>query len=182
MGLVQKRDKGYSKKRNSVNAEGNKRKVPGTEMNIKIEYVEENEEEIILRIQKSREESALRFVREYLEADPQKFCGVCNGETIFYEPSQVYYLECVDGRIFAYLEKKICAISQSLEKMEQVLGDRGFFRCSKSMLLNLNYIDRFQSTMGNRITATLLNGEQVVFSRHYAKLLRAYLREGREYE
>ena len=176
-------DKGYSKKRNSVNALGNKkRKVPGTGMNIKIEYVEENEEEIILRIQKSREESTLRFVREYMEEDSQKFCGVCNGETIFYEPSQVYYMECVDGRIFAYLEKKICAISQSLEKMEQVLGDRGFFRCSKSMLLNLNYIDRFQSTMGNRITATLLNGEQVVFSRHYAKLLRAYLKEGREYE
>ena len=66
-----------------------------------------------------------------------------------------------------------------MEKLEKLLEYQGFFRCSKAMLLNMNDIEKFQSSMGNRMTATLGNGEEVVISRHYAKMLRAYLKEGR---
>ena len=44
------------------------------------------------------------------------------------------------------------------------------------MIINLDFIDKFETTMGNRIVATLENDEEVIISRYYAKQLRTYLR------
>jgi len=45
------------------------------------------------------------------------------------------------------------------------------------MILNLRHVKKFKSSMGNRIIATLDNEENVIISRHYSKILRAYLKE-----
>ena len=103
--------------------------------------------------------------------------GMLNGEKYFFYPSEIYYIEYVDNKTFAYMKEKVYIIAYSLEKLEQILDKQTFFRCSKSMILNLRHVKKFKSSMGNRIIATLDNEENVIISRHYSKILRAYLKE-----
>ncbi len=146
-------------------------------MNIRVEHIEDNEKEVVIRCREEDEE--VQQIKALLEAKCQRLTGICDNQTQLFLPTEVYYFECVDNKVFAYMEQKVCSVSYSLEKLEKMLEYQGIFRCSKSMILNINYIEKFQSAIGNRITATLTNGEEVVVSRHYAKMLRAYLKEGK---
>lgn len=147
-------------------------------MKVRIDSNEENENEIIIRCKEVNSE--VLEIKSLLESRYNKILGIIDGEKYFLKPSEIYYIEYVDSRTFAYTKDKICSIYYSLEKLEKVLVGQGFFRCSKSMILNINYVEKFKSSMGNRIIATLDNGENVIISRHYAKILRSYLKEVHE--
>lgn len=66
----------------------------------------------------------------------------------------------------------------TLAEAEQMLAESGFFRCNKSMVLNVDRVIAVKSEMGNRINATLDNGEHVMISRHYARAFRELLQRG----
>lgn len=88
---------------------------------------------------------------------------------------EILYFEAVDKKIFAYTKDSYYRVNQSLEQLEERYEGLGFFRCSKAMIVNLQFIAHFQSMIGNRIIATMENGEEVIISRHYAKILRQRL-------
>lgn len=56
-----------------------------------------------------------------------------------------------------------------LYEMEEKLCGLGFFRISKSCLVNLKYIKTIRNDVERRIRITLKNGEHVIVSRQYAK-------------
>lgn len=98
------------------------------------------------------------------------------------KPEEIYYFETVDGRVFAYLKEEVWQVQESLEALSRILEDgrsEGFFRAGKSCILNLRHVEQLTSIMGNRIAARMENGEEVIISRHYARLLRICLRENR---
>ena len=72
----------------------------------------------------------------------------------------------------------MCRVSASLEKISLCFEERGLFRCAKSMVINIYKIRYLRSEPGNRIRATMDNGEQVMISRKYAKRLRRILKGG----
>ncbi|MDE7251069.1 MAG: LytTR family transcriptional regulator DNA-binding domain-containing protein, partial [Lachnospiraceae bacterium] len=86
------------------------------------------------------------------------------------------------GVTWAYLADKVCRIYESLEKAVLAWGERGFFRCSKSMVINIYRISTLKSESGNRILALMENGEKVMISRRYARELRRILKGGAENE
>ncbi|WP_019772241.1 LytTR family DNA-binding domain-containing protein, partial [Streptococcus sobrinus] len=57
-------------------------------------------------------------------------------------------------------------------------SDKGLFRASKSLLVNIYRIASFKSQSFGRIEASLDNGEVVIISRRYASQLRQVLEEG----
>jgi len=108
--------------------------------------------------------------------------GINGNDTCRLEPEDILYFETVDGKVFAYLKEKVWQVGKSLEALEnQYSGGMGidYFRVSKSCMVNLKYVEHLTSTIGNRIIAHMENGEMVMISRHYAKLLRAYLKAGK---
>ncbi|MDE6606541.1 MAG: LytTR family transcriptional regulator DNA-binding domain-containing protein, partial [Lachnospiraceae bacterium] len=102
--------------------------------------------------------------------------------TILITPQDDYYFESVDGGTFAYAEDKVGRVSESLGELAGRYEERGFFRCSKSMVLNIYKISHLKSEPGNRICATMENDEQVFISRRYAKELRQILKGGKKDE
>lgn len=144
------------------------------EMKVFIEQIESQEKEIIIRCNGVDEE--VNYLKSVIESLGQRLIGQEDGETVFLKPGEIYYFEYVDYYVFAYTRNKCYKISYSLEKLEKMYQYLGYMRCSKSMIINMNFVDRLKSTMGNRIVATLENGEKVMISRHFAKLLRAYLK------
>ncbi|MGE4483841.1 MAG: LytTR family DNA-binding domain-containing protein [Oscillospiraceae bacterium] len=139
---------------------------------MKISVVEEPgaQKEVVIRCNKVDDE-----VRELIRliGIKDKRLAVEDGESLlFLEPSEVLYCEYVNDRVFFYTEKTVYPAGCTLAETEETYSPFGFFRCSKSMVVNLRKIVSLKSEMNGRIIATVKNGERIIISRHYSKLLR----------
>lgn len=88
----------------------------------------------------------------------------------------VLYIESVDRTTFVYTADGVYKSSLSLQALELAYAEKGFFRCSKSMILNIYRIAELKSEAGGRIDAAMENGEHVIISRSYAKAFRRVLK------
>ncbi len=85
------------------------------------------------------------------------------------------YCETVEERIFVYTSQTMYQTALGLGELESRYGSLGFFRTSKSALVNLHHIRSLKSWAAGRIEATLETGERLMVSRHYSPLLRERL-------
>lgn len=96
---------------------------------------------------------------------------------IFYIPLQdIYYIEAVDNKVFAYLESKVYELKSKLYELESGYDRNRFFRCSKSVIVNLMKIDSIKPALNGRFIAKLTNGESVIISRQYVPKLKERLK------
>lgn len=83
----------------------------------------------------------------------------------------ILYFESVESKTFLYTEKQVLEIPQRLYELEEELTEHGFFRCSKSMIVNLNLIQSLQPEINRSILATMQGGDRITISRRYVKAL-----------
>lgn len=143
-------------------------------MKLTLERVDAEAEEIIIRYR--RMNSRIEAIVELAKGMQPKITALWEGQTLFLDPASVYYLETVDGETFAYMKERVVRVTESLRGMETVYEKWGFFRCSRTMVLNIYKISFLKSEPGSRIRATMENGEQVMISRKYGKELRRILK------
>lgn len=105
----------------------------------------------------------------------EKLSGVKEGQTYLIDQGDVYYFESVDKRCFIYTAKDIFETALKLYEIEDRFTDMGFFRCSKSQIINIAKIESLCPDFGGRIEAKMENGEKLVVSRQYTKSLRERL-------
>lgn len=146
-------------------------------MKYTIEHISQGEEEVILRCHSPSAE--MEQLIRYLESRSRKLIGIRDGIRTVMEQSEILYVESVEGKTFAYTESEVFQMEHSLAQMEQLLGAVNFFRCSKSMILNIDRVRELRSLASNRIEATMCNGERIMISRTYASEFRRRLRGGR---
>ena len=84
---------------------------------------------------------------------------------------EILYFESVDNKTFLYTQKQVLEIPQRLYELEDSLKDRGFFRCSKSVIVNLNQIQSLQPEINRTILAYMNGGDRITISRRYVKAL-----------
>lgn len=84
--------------------------------------------------------------------------------------------ESVDEHTFAYTAGGVYRVQPSLTALAEAHGKLGFFRCSKSMAVNLRRVASLKGGDYGRVYATLQNGEKILVSRRYAKALRETLK------
>ncbi len=143
-------------------------------MKYTVNRIMSGEDELILNYRESNPE--VENVLAFMEKNRKKLYGKADGEVIIFPPADVLYIEKVDERTFAYTSDKVIQLDISLSSAELVLDDISFFRCSKSMILNVDKVERLKSLPSNRIDATLVNGEHIIISRTYASEFRALLK------
>lgn len=149
-------------------------------MKLTLHKITDGDEEVVVRYRKMNEQ--IEAIAAIVQETEAKINASWEGQILLLRPEMIYYLENVDGVTYAYLEDKVARVPESLRTLEMCYGNRGFFRCSKSMILNLYKISYLKSEPCSRIRATMENGEQVIISRKYAKELRRILKGGDEDE
>lgn len=106
----------------------------------------------------------------------EKQLTVTKGNDIYFlDVSKVIYIESVDRKTFIYTKESVYESDFKLYELEQQLESCGFFRASKSCLLQLKYIQSMRADLNRRIKVTLENGEQIIVSRQYAEMLKERL-------
>lgn len=111
-------------------------------------------------------------VAAMLQMMERKLTGTKDGETFLVDADKVLYIDTADKRTFIYTEKEVYDTSLRLYELEEQLGEGGFFRASKSCIINMRHIASLKADFNRRIRVTLNNGEQLVVSRQYAEQLK----------
>lgn len=147
-------------------------------MKVTLQRIVEGTEEVLIKY-KNRTEWVDNLLY-YLENQKEKIIGFKEKDQYTIYPEKVIYFESVDGSTYLYTKEDVYKTKLSLDNLVRLYAEEGFFRCSKAMVLNVYHIEKLQSLSGNRIDATMDNGEHVIISRRYAKELRLLLKGGAE--
>lgn len=130
--------------------------------------------EIILRYDTMDDD--VRAVLELLSLRDRRLAVEDGSAVRLIDPAEALYCESVDERTYVYTAQGVYRVGQTLSAVAEALAGMGFFRCSKSMAVNLRAIESLRSGVNGRIVATLQNGERILVSRRYAKALRERLK------
>ena len=145
-------------------------------MKIDIKRISEGEDSLILRYKEVT--PGIKRILDVVNGGSNRLIGRKDEERVVIDPPDVLYFESVDDKTFAYTEGDVLKVDSSLQGVLEILDDIRFFRCSKSMIINVNKVRVLKSLSSNRIDATLENGEHILISRTYASDFRKLLKGG----
>lgn len=136
-------------------------------MKLQIDEIPTIEEtEIIIRCKEI--DNKVAKIANYLRTNYVTVVGKLNGDTYVLNLDDVYYFEAVENRVFAYVEKEVYEVSYKLQKLTEMLEHTSFIQTARTIILNINKIDRVCTLVNGRIGAVLVNGEKMIITRVYA--------------
>lgn len=110
-----------------------------------------------------------------LSSFSQKLSAIKDGATHLIPKQDILYFESVDKRCFLYTADEVYETTLKLYEVENMLSEIGFFRNTKSQVLNIAQIDSLRPDFEGRLAITMKNGEKTTVSRQYAKSLKERL-------
>lgn len=143
-------------------------------MRYEINKINCDEPELILNYEELNPE--VKAAIAFMEKSQKRLVGKAEGEVLVFSPDEVLYFEKVDEKTFAYTDGDVIQLDMSLYSIEIMLDDARYFRCSKSMIVNVSKVSKLKSLPSNRIDVTLTNGEHIIISRTYASDFRRLLK------
>lgn len=146
----------------------------GVALKVSVRQISTNEEEQAI-IQCYEINDDVKSIVSFIKSTGATLAGYSD-ERITQVPLQdIFFVESVDSRVFAYTVKEVYELKCKLYEFAMQFEQKGFFRCSKSFVINLMKIDHVRPILNGRFTATLFNGEEVIISRQYVPQLRKRL-------
>ena len=100
-------------------------------------------------------------------------------EDVFLDPDEIYYLDYVDRKLFAYTAEGVFRVMNTLTSCEEMLWNYGFVRVSKSNLINIYKVRQLKPDINMKVYASFDNGERICVNRSYKKSFSEYLRKMR---
>ena len=101
--------------------------------------------------------------------------GTREGEQFLIQTDKVLYIETVDKKTFLYTNEEVYESNLKLYELEERLLEAGFFRASKSCIINFEHITSLKADLDRRICVRMDNGERLIVSRQYADSLKERL-------
>ena len=111
-------------------------------------------------------------LERYISRFDERITGTSEGGTHNIDVNAILFIESVDKKTFFYTSQNVYSTEKRLYELEEILDEKTFFRCSKSVIINLDKIKSLKPEVTRNILATLENGEVIVISRRYAGALK----------
>jgi DNA-binding LytR/AlgR family response regulator len=143
-------------------------------MKISVEERPDIEEtEVIIRCPEQNEQvnellRSISFFNKLVKAKKE-------GRNYTLKPSQIYYFDAVDNKVFAYTRDDVYEVDLKLYQLEEIFEETPLIRINKHAILNIRKIKSFSSAINGRMEATLINGERMIISRTYVPMLKQRL-------
>lgn len=143
-------------------------------MRIHIETVSKDKEErILIECYEVREE--ITEIINYVKSKDSTLTAYMDSEVFYISLQDIYYIDTVDNKVFIYLEDKVYEIKNKLYELEALYSGSSFFRCSKSVIVNLMKIECIKPAINSRFVAKLKNSEEIIITRKYVADLKKKL-------
>lgn len=95
---------------------------------------------------------------------------------------EIFYLEVIERKCFAYLEKEVYQIDYNLKNFQEGFYSNGFVQIGKSMLVNVFKIDHMKTDLNMKMQLIMENGETLVLNRTFKARFISYLKKVKERE
>ncbi len=148
-------------------------------MKYTINHISTGEDEVIVNYLDMSPE--IERIVNFIKGEQTKLIGWKDKEQKVIDIKTILYIEAVDSKTFAYTEEDVLKLDYTLTRLENLLNDINFFRCSKSMIINIDKVNSLRSLPSNRIDAQMVNGEHIMISRTYASDFRRILKKGAQH-
>lgn len=102
----------------------------------------------------------LRDTLRYIE-------GTFEDKKITIALTDIFYIETVDRKTFAYTKDMCVEIKEALREILEEYSKIGFVRISKSAIVNIYKIKKLQGDINMRVIIFLKNDEKLVMNRSY---------------
>ena len=102
-----------------------------------------------------------------------------DGIDVILDPKEIYYLDHIDRKLFAYTRTGVYRLMTTLASCEEQLWNYGFVRVSKSNLVNIYKIKQLKPDLNMKVYASFDNGERICINRSYKKSFTEYLQRMR---
>ena len=109
-------------------------------MKLRVEQIGNDKEEAVIVQCHNREATWVQNIREAAFGQIT-VCGYKDNVLYRLRLSDIFYFEVVDGASFLYTKKDVYNAKEKLYEFEQISARSALFRCSKSMILNVDKID-----------------------------------------
>ncbi|RKD75958.1 LytTR family transcriptional regulator [Sinobaca qinghaiensis] len=163
-------------------------------MKIKIDIDPHYEEDPVIMIQAkewSKEVSAVMQLLENHEKNPEKLTGtqakhskrivaVEEDHSILLEPKEIDFVYAEKRKVFAMVHEKPLEMKLKLYELEDLLAPYGFIRFSKSVIGNMNQIERFELSFNGNLCVHFKSGTKEYVTRKYVHILKEQLVNGGE--
>lgn len=138
-------------------------------------YQDKKNKEEHIDIYYSEMKPLIRKVIDVVHEEKPVLMGTVDGEKVLLKIEQIYYMDTVDKRVYAYTREKVYQLHHSLAQLEEMLCDYGYIRINKSNLVNIFKIQKIKPEANMRVGAVFDNGEKLYINRSYKKCFNDYL-------
>lgn len=106
--------------------------------------------------------------------------GKLDGESFVLNLADIFYFEAVENKVFAYLEEDVYEVNYKIADLCDALIHTSFLQTSRTVILNLNKINKIKTIVNGRIMAELINDEKMIITRLYANAFKEKLKGGNQ--
>lgn len=136
------------------------------------------EQEVSIEIFCKEITKQIKKLKSHIELFDLRIEGKYDGQKEYINAKDILYIEAVDKKSFLYTSDKVYESATKLYEFEMALDASDFFRCSKSMIINVNQIKKLRPELSRNIRVTMSNEEIVMISRRYVKAFNELLSGG----
>ena len=128
---------------------------------------EENLEENYLELHYNMIDDETNAVLDRLRDTLRYIEGVCDEKKVTIALTDIFYIETVDRKTYAYTKDACVEIKEALRDILEEYSGIGFARISKSTIVNIYKIKKLQGDLNMRVIIFLKNDEKLIMNRSF---------------
>ena len=136
-------------------------------MKLQIEQIPTLEETEIL-IKCKEIDSKINKISNYIRTSYITLIGKIDGEQFVINLDDIFYFEAVENKVFAYVEKEVYEVNYKIQELVDMLKRTSFIQTARTIILNINKIEKVSTLVNGRINAVLVNGEKLIITRVFS--------------
>ena len=113
-------------------------------------------------------DSKINKISNYIRTSYITLIGKINTQQFVLNLDDIYYFEAVDNKVFAYVEKEVYEVNYKIQELVEMLTRTSFIQTARTIILNINKIEKVSTLVNGRISAVLINGEKMIITRVFS--------------
>ncbi|HLR16061.1 MAG TPA: LytTR family DNA-binding domain-containing protein [Bacillota bacterium] len=130
--------------------------------------IDDSHEETSITIQTNTWSDELEEILSIIKKrKSERLFGIDEDQTVLLQPEEIDFLYAQQRKIFAQQNKRSFEINLKLYELEKMLAPHNFARFSKSVIGNLNRIQRFELSFNGNLCVYFFSGNKEYITRRY---------------
>lgn len=119
-----------------------------------------------------------QLVKLMKKKQPKRLFGIEEDQTILLNPNEIDFVYAENRKVFAALEDRCIEIKMKLFEVEKNLAHAHFMRFSKSVIGNIDRIQRFELSFNGNLCVYFTSGNKEYITRKYVASIKDRLTTG----